>query len=84
MELLDFLLESDDSSSDGGRDWNRSVFDSDRFRNNSGNWVDWEDVSTGATKGTDLIIRIMMVMRVVVNTRTYYNFAIPMYNIQTE
>ena len=47
MGLLDFLFGGDDSSSDGGRDWDRSVFDSDRFRNNgSGNWVDWEDVST--------------------------------------
>lgn len=52
MVLLDFLLGSDDSSSDAGRDWDRSVFDSDRFRNNgSGNWVDWEDVSTGRYDG---------------------------------
>ena len=34
MGLLDFLLGGDDSSSDGGGDWDRSVFDSDRFRNN--------------------------------------------------
>ena len=34
MGLLDFLLRGDDSSSDGGGDWDRSVFDSDRFRNN--------------------------------------------------
>ena len=47
MGLLDFLL-GDDSSSNNGRDYDRSVFDTDRFRNNgSGNWVDWEDVSTG-------------------------------------
>ena len=46
MGLLDFLL-GDDSSSNNGRDYDRSVFDTDRFRNNgSGNWVDWEDVST--------------------------------------
>ena len=52
MGLLDFLIGGDDSSSDGGRDWDRSVFDSDRFRNNgSGNWVDWEDVSTGDYDG---------------------------------
>lgn len=52
MGLLDFLLGGDNSSSNGGRDWDRSVFDSDRFRNNgSGNWVDWEDVSTGSYKG---------------------------------
>ena len=52
MGLLDFLLGGDDSSSNGGRDWDRSVFDSDRFRNNGrGNWVDWEDVSTGSYDG---------------------------------
>ena len=52
MGLLDFLL-GDDSSSTNGRDHDRSsVFDTDRFRNNgSGNWVDWEDVSTGSYKG---------------------------------
>ena len=51
MGLLDFLL-GDDSSSNNGRDHDRSVFDTDRFRNNgSGNWVDWEDVSTGSYKG---------------------------------
>ena len=50
--VLDFLLGGDDSSSNGGRDWDRSVFDSDRFRNNgSGNWMDWEDVSTGNYDG---------------------------------
>ena len=54
MGLLDFLLRGDNSSSDSGsgRDWDRSVFDTDRFRNNgSGNWVDWEDVSTGKYDG---------------------------------
>ena len=30
MGLFDFLLGGDDSSSDGGRDWDRSVFDSYR------------------------------------------------------
>ena len=51
MGLLDFLL-GDDSSSNNGRDHDRSVFDTDRFRNNgSGNWVDWEDVSTGRYEG---------------------------------
>ena len=29
MGLLDFLLGGDDSSFSGGRDWDRSVFDSD-------------------------------------------------------
>ena len=48
MGLLDFLLGNDDRQQDGGSDWDRSVFDSDRFRKRgSGNWVDWEDVSTG-------------------------------------
>ena len=52
MGLLDFLLGGNDSSSNGGRDWDRSVFDSDRFCNNgSGNWVDWKDVSTGGYDG---------------------------------
>ena len=51
MGLSDFLL-GDDSSSNNGRDCDRSVFDTDRFCNNgSGNWVDWEDVSTGSYKG---------------------------------
>ncbi len=52
MGLLDFLLGGDNYSSNGFRDHDRSVFDSDRFRNNSsGNWVEWEDVSTGSYKG---------------------------------
>ena len=51
MGLLDFLF-GDNTSSDNGRDFDRSVFDTDRFHNNgSGNWVDWEDVSTGNYKG---------------------------------
>ena len=51
MGLLDFLLGGD-SSSDAGRNHDRSVFDTDRFRNNgSGNWVDWEDVNTDSYKG---------------------------------
>lgn len=49
--LLDFLY-GDGSSSNSRRDWDRSVFDSDRFRNNgSGNWVDWEVVSTNRYDG---------------------------------
>ena len=52
MGLLDFLFEGDDSSSNSGRDWDRSMFDSELFRNNDfGNWVDWEDVCTGNYKG---------------------------------
>lgn len=51
MGLLDFLLGNDDRQQDGGSDWDRSVFESDRFRKRgSGNWVDWEDVSTGESK----------------------------------
>lgn len=49
MGLLDFLF--DDDSQDVGSDFDRSVFDTDRFRNRgSSNWVDWEDVSTGDCK----------------------------------
>lgn len=52
MGLLDFLLGGDGSSSDGGRDHDRSVFDSDRLRKNgSGNRMDWEDVNTGGYVG---------------------------------
>lgn len=48
MGLLDFLLGDDTLKGGEGRDWDRSVFDTDRFRNRgSANWVDWEDVSTG-------------------------------------
>ena len=51
MGLLDFLL-GDDRSSNNGRDHDRSVFDTDLFRNNgSDNWVDREDVSTGNYRG---------------------------------
>lgn len=39
MGLLDFLLGVYNSSSNSGREYDRSVFDTDRFRNN-GNWVD--------------------------------------------
>ncbi|MDE5956138.1 MAG: hypothetical protein K2G80_06550, partial [Bacteroidales bacterium] len=36
------------ASSNNGQGYDRSIFDTDRFRSNgSGNWVDWEDVSTG-------------------------------------
>ena len=52
MGLLDFLFGGNDSSSYGGREWDRWVFESDRFRNHdSGNWADWEDVSTGRYDG---------------------------------
>ena len=52
MGLLDYLLGGNNSSSNSGQEYDRSVFDTDRFRNNgSGNWVDWEDVSTGSYKG---------------------------------
>lgn len=47
-----FDLFSGSSSSSKGLDYDRSVFDADRFRNNgSGNWVDWEDVSCGDYDG---------------------------------
>ena len=56
MGLLDFLLGGDDSYSDSGRDWDRSEFDSDRFRNNgSGNWVDWEDVDAESVDDYQLL-----------------------------
>ena len=45
MGLFDFLLSDDVHDTDHGQDWDRSVFDTDRFRKRgSGNWVDWEDV----------------------------------------
>lgn len=48
MGLFDFLLGNDKRDSDHGENWDRSVFDTERFRKRgSGNWVDWEDVSTG-------------------------------------
>lgn len=50
MGLFDILLGNDNRKSNKGNDWDRSVFDTDRFRSRgSGNWVDWEDVSTGNT-----------------------------------
>lgn len=52
MGLFNFLLVGDNSSSNSGREYDRSVFDTDRFRNNgSGNWVDWEDVRSGCYEG---------------------------------
>ena len=51
MGLLDFLFGGASSSSEG-RDYDHNVFETDRFRSKgSGNWVDWEDVSTGGYKG---------------------------------
>ena len=51
MGLLDFLFGGNNSSN-SGHDFDSSVFDTNRFRNSgSGNWVDWEDVSTGGYKG---------------------------------
>ena len=45
MGLFDILFGDDNNKTDEGRDWDRSVFDTDRFRSRgSGNWVDWEDV----------------------------------------
>ena len=51
MGILDILFGgSNNNESEKKRDWDHSVFDDDRFRNNkSGNWVDWEDVSTGSS-----------------------------------
>lgn len=51
MGLFDILSGNDSHKADEERDWDRSVFDTDRFRSRgSGNWVDWEDVSTGDCK----------------------------------
>ena len=62
MGLLDFLL-GEDNSSNNSRNHDRSVFDTDRFRNNgSGNWVDWRMLAQAVTKVTDLNIRITMRM----------------------
>lgn len=48
MELFDILFGDNNNESESNSDWDRSVFDTDRFRKRgSGNWVDWEDVSTG-------------------------------------
>lgn len=47
MGLFDELFGSVDDKSKKRRDWDTSVFDDDRFKSrDSGNWVDWEDVST--------------------------------------
>ena len=47
MGLFD-LFDEDYEQPNRNNDWDRSVFDTDRFRRRgSGNWVDWEDVSTG-------------------------------------
>lgn len=52
MGLFDFLFGNTNDTSKKRRDWDHSVFDTDRFRNQgSGNWVDWEDVSTGDYEG---------------------------------
>lgn len=49
MGLFDFLFDTDSASDQKDSGWDRSVFDNNRFKKNgSGNWVDWEDVSTGA------------------------------------
>lgn len=51
MGFLDCLFGEDNNDTKSGSDWDRSVFDTDRFRNRgSANWVDWEDVSTGECK----------------------------------
>jgi hypothetical protein len=48
MGLFNLLFGDNSSNSNQGRDYDRSVFDTDRFRSRgSGNWVDWEDVSVG-------------------------------------
>ena len=48
MGLFDFLFEDSSEKSEKTRVCVRSVFENDRFRiRNSGNWVVWEDVSTG-------------------------------------
>ena len=47
MGLFDILFGDNNNDAEDNRDWDRSVFDTDRFRKKgSGNWVDWEDVST--------------------------------------
>lgn len=46
MGLFDILFGDNNNDAEDNRDWDRSVFDTDRFRKKgSGNWVDWEDVS---------------------------------------
>ena len=53
MGLFSFLFGNDgNDNSKKRRDRDISVFDTDRFRNQgSGNWTDWEDVSTGKYEG---------------------------------
>ena len=51
MGLFDILFGDNNNDAEDNRDWDRSVFDTDRFRKKgSGNWVDWEDVSMGDNK----------------------------------
>ena len=51
MGLFDILFGDNNNDAEDNRDWDRSVFDTDRFRKKgSGNWVDWEDVSMGVNK----------------------------------
>ena len=43
-----FGVKDSNNSKNKPKDWDVSVFDTDRFRNRgSANWVDWEDVATG-------------------------------------
>lgn len=49
--MFDFLFGDNNNEPENTKDWDRSVFDTDRFRKRgSGNWVDWEDVSMGNNK----------------------------------
>lgn len=51
MGLFDFLFGDNNNEPENTKDWDRIVFDTDRFRKRgSGNWVDWEDVSMGDNK----------------------------------
>ena len=51
MGFFDELFGGDSQKKEQSRDCDRSVFDTDRFRSRgSGNWVDWEDVSTGENR----------------------------------
>ena len=51
MGLFDILFGDNNNDAEDNRDWDRSVFDTDKFRKKgSGNWVDWEDVSMGDNK----------------------------------
>jgi hypothetical protein len=51
MGLFYILFGDNKHKSNEGRDFDRSVFDTDRFRSRgSSNWVDWEDVSMSNTK----------------------------------